>query len=393
MSELKAKRVSNFELFFDLAVVLANGQLTSAIHINHIGPLHILNFLTVIVVILNIWNNEAIYYNKYGDSRQTDIYSVIILMLWIGNLALTFNFDFDYLREHYSTVLIFNGLLILSYATIGVQYFLKGRKLGFLPDIKLNLGLMAIYSLPLIPIATGVIQFHIWVLPLYFIPMVIPIIQRLPIFKGTPFDGANSIEVNFPHALERNQLLTILTFGEAVIGIIRTYPLMTHPFDGFLFFLGLGMLFVFYMLQTFNNINHHQKTRIFGLFYSHALIIISLLFFTVGLEFLADQHHHDLGILFFIGSVILFYIGVIATSIYNQSVYRLNKSILRHYASTLFLAAILFYLFRNHTILLGLSLIIVNYTMMRVTMRHRFKQREKNQIPHPDPTKNLRDFS
>lgn len=393
MSNHKAKRVSNYELFFDLAVVLAIGQLTSAIHVEHIGLQQIIGFLAGIVIILNIWNNEAFYYNKFGDSRRADIYSVIILMLWIGNLALAFNFDVTFLRENYNNVLAFNSMLILSYATIALQYFLKGKKLGFLPDIKLNLSLIAIYILPLVPIATGLVQYNDWVLSLYFIPMLIPIIQRLPFFKSSIFGASSIQEINFPHALERNQLLTILTFGESVIGTIRTYPLMTHPIDGLLFFLGLGTLFIFYMTQTFININHHQRTKVFGLFYSHALIIISLLFFTVGLEFLADHHHHDLGVIFFIGAIMSFYVGVIATSIYNQDFYRLNRKVIAHYAVTLLIGAFLFYLFRNNSILLGLTLVVHNYTMMQISMKHRFAQRERNNIPHPDPTQNLRDFS
>lgn len=341
MSKHKAKRVSNYELFFDLAVVLAIGQLTSAIHVEHVGLQQIFGFLAGIVIILNIWNNEAFYYNKYGDSRRADIYSVIILMLWIGNLALAFNFDVAFLRENYSNVLVFNSMLILSYLTIGVQYYLKGRRLGFTPDIKLNIVLMSLYALTLVPIATGLIRYNDWVLTLYFLPMIMPIIQRF-VFKDKVIDGSNIQEINFPHALERNQLLTILTFGESVIGTIRTYPLLTHPIDGMLFFLGLGTLFIFYMTQTFINIDHHQKTRVFGLFYSHAVIIISLLFFTVGLEFLADHHHHDLGVIFFIGAILAFYIGILSTCIYNKELYRLNRTILAQYAITLLIGAVLF---------------------------------------------------
>lgn len=85
--------------------------------------------------------------------------------------------------------------------------------------------------------------------------------------------------------------------------------------------------------------------------------------------------------------------GVIATSVYNQELYRLNRKAIAYYTVTLLVGAVLFYLFRNNSILLGLALVVHNYTMMRIGMKHRFAQRERNNIPHPDPSQNLRDFS
>lgn len=61
MSQFLSKRVSNYELFFDLAVVLAIGQLTSAIHLNHIGLQEVLAFITTNIIIFNIWHNEVLY--------------------------------------------------------------------------------------------------------------------------------------------------------------------------------------------------------------------------------------------------------------------------------------------------------------------------------------------
>ncbi|WP_267471753.1 hypothetical protein [Streptococcus macedonicus] len=40
---------------------------------------------------------EVFYYNKYGDSRRIDIFSVIVLMFVVGNLALTFDMNMVHL--------------------------------------------------------------------------------------------------------------------------------------------------------------------------------------------------------------------------------------------------------------------------------------------------------
>ena len=384
MSKLLAKRVSNYELFFDLAFVLAISQMTSAFHVEHIDLSELLAFVTTVLVMLNIWNNEAFYYNKYGDSRRIDIYSIIVLMLWVGNLSLSFNFDMEYLSNHRGNILAFNSFLVLSYLTIALQYFLKGRKLGFTADIKRQILLLLLYSIPLFPIAIGSLPYSNWVVPFYLVPVMLPLI--LP-------SNEKTLRINFPHALERNQLLTIITFGEGVIAIIKTYPLASRPLEGALFFFGMGMMFVFYMTQTFININHHQKVSVTRLFYAHTLIIMSLLFFTVAIEFIAEEHHHEIGLSLFILSLIGYYSGVLLTTYYNHDLYRLNRRTLLTYGIILAIASVLFYLVKEHLALLAAVLLITTYYTNRTAMVHRRKAREANNIPHPDPQQNLRDFS
>ena len=141
MSKIVSKRVSNYELFFDLSFVLAISQMTSAIHIEPLNWQQIVAFITINIVMISIWSNEAYYYNKYGDSRMIDIYSVIFLMLWVGNLALNINFDLDILANNQLTVIAFNCFLILAYPTIALQYYLKGLKLGFNRVMKFHISL------------------------------------------------------------------------------------------------------------------------------------------------------------------------------------------------------------------------------------------------------------
>ena len=50
MPKILSKRVSNYELFFDLAVVLAIGQLTSAMHISEIGGMEIFAFIMANII-------------------------------------------------------------------------------------------------------------------------------------------------------------------------------------------------------------------------------------------------------------------------------------------------------------------------------------------------------
>lgn len=350
MSQFLSKRVSNYELFFDLAVVLAIGQLTSAIHLNHIGLQEVLAFITTNIIIFNIWHNEVLYFNKYGDSRLQDIYTIIALMFIVGNISLNFSLNIKGYYAGNPQLMLFNFLLMLAYAFIALQYFLKGKKLGFSHNIKLSILSQLSYSLPLAGLALGLLPLNIWTALIYLLPNLLPIFSR---------KFYNHQLVNFPHIVERLHLVTLLTFGESVIAIIKTYPLKDQPLTGFMLFFGMATLFVFYMGQTFLNINHHQETTASILFYAHLPIFAGINIFTVGIEFLAESHH---------------------------------KAWLQ-YSCTILTGFILMILLKSHLIFLALILVLQNRLMMRINMANRHRARERHNVPHPDPSKNFRDFS
>lgn len=178
MPELLAKRVSNYELFFDLAFVLAVSQLTSSIHLSHVGIQEIFSFIISNIILLNLWMTEVFYYNKYGDSRRDDIFTIIPLMFVVGNLALTFDMDRTHLYVGHPTVVIFNWLLILAYVIISLQYFLKGRVLGFNRDIRFSIVTCAIYGISLLPFALGFLGANIWTILIYLIPSIFPVLTK-----------------------------------------------------------------------------------------------------------------------------------------------------------------------------------------------------------------------
>lgn len=389
MSEksVRAKRVSNYELFFDLAMVFAIGQLTSAIHLEDVSWLEIFSFILANITLWVIWINEVFYYEKYGDSRRIDFFSVIALMFFLGNLAFELNMDSSLWLKTAGGASYFNWLLIACYSVIILQYYLKGRIFGFNHDMKVSMGLLGIYILSVLPFTFGLFTGNIWVVGVYFLPLILPRIANRYLYKGV------TSETNFPHALERSQLVTILTFGESVIAIISTYPLSSSLYQGALLFLTMALLFRLYMAQTFVGINHHQQTNVTPLFYIHVLIFLGLNSFTVGLEFLANHHHANLGFWFFVIGVVLFFSGTLMTTTYNQSIYRLQR---KHYLifSTGILSFMIFALLIGaHS--LPLSILVISFTHLgsRYYFQIRHVAREHHNIPHPDPKLNLRDFS
>lgn len=113
-----AKRVSNYELFFDLAFVLALRELNGSFHMEQIGFQHVLLFVLANIVLMTIWFNEVLYYQKYGDSRRADIYTVIALMFVVGHLAMNFHLETTELGAGSPIVWLFNSLLFVAYGII-----------------------------------------------------------------------------------------------------------------------------------------------------------------------------------------------------------------------------------------------------------------------------------
>ncbi|RCW17610.1 low temperature requirement protein A [Streptococcus gallolyticus] len=384
MPELIAKRVSNYELFFDLTFILGTSQLTASIHLSHVGVQEILSFMVLNIILLNLWVAETLYYNRYGDSRRIDIFSVIALMFVVGNLALTFDINTAHLYAGHPTVVCFNWLLILAYAIIALQYFLKGRVLGFNRDIRFSIVACVIYGVSLLPFALGLLGANIWSVLIYLIPNIVPILTR---------HYHESSRINFPHVLERAQLMTILTLGETVIAIISTYPLTESLYQGALLFAGMSFMFISYMTQTFVEIDHHRQTAGLLLLYAHIPIVIGINIFTVGIEFLADSHHANLGFAFVLFGFLSFYAGILTTTHYNHSFYQLHLKTYLKIGLLLGIGAASMFLVRHHILLLALVLCATTWAYNHYFMAVRRKKREYHNIPHPDPRKNLRDFS
>ena len=380
MLSVKAKRVSNYELFFDLAFVTAIGQLNSNLyHVEQLTVASMVSFVFTNIILLSIWINEVYFFNQYGDARRIDIFTIIPLMYFIGNLSLYFDFNVETITAN--QVSVFNALLFGIYIVIALQYGLKGRLLGFDKEITKSITNNLIYAISVLPFVFQLLPANSFTMSIvYFIPIILPLLNQ-------PQNGKQ--RTNFPHLLERSQLLTILTFGEAVIAIINHYPMMEAPFTGPFFFLGLSLSFMFYMSQTFLNIERHQKASGSLLLYAHIIIVIAVNFFTIGMEFLAGPHQQNHGFIFFLTAIILYYLGIGLTNYYNKALYKLKAETVLQWLMLLIVCCGLMIYFRAQLPLIGALLVALSYCMGRITMRARRKAREQNNIPHPDARQNF----
>ncbi|HEL2490343.1 TPA: low temperature requirement protein A [Streptococcus suis] len=176
--------------------------------------------------------------------------------------------------------------------------------------------------------------------------------------------------MNFPHIVERCQLITIITFGETVIVILKNYPIQTHLLTGVLFFLAMAFSFIFYISQTYLNINHHQKTNVATLLYAHMVLVLGINFFTVSVEVLPGEHA-SLGLPFLLIGYFLYFMGILMTSRYNQDLYQLDKMVWLQYAILVFSTIILLIAFHHYLTLIAAILVASSFMMLVISFRHR----------------------
>ncbi|MDY3300616.1 MAG: low temperature requirement protein A [Limosilactobacillus reuteri] len=315
MEKIVAKRVSMLELFYDLIFVYAISRITMMIHhpVNGSLPPRIyLEFIIVVIFVLQIWLYQTVYINRFGTSRIIDTVGLLISMFAAIYLANNIN------TEWQLTFQVFNLSVALTVVNLIFQY-----SFGSATHLKKNRDVQAFVitlSLEFFLVVTGLIigyQYGIYLciaggLIGFFMPLVM---YRM--FRPE--------QVNFPHLVERLSLIIIITFGETLVNI-------THYFKGAIYsplaisiFLGVAALFGVYTLLVERFLNHHQHTRGFIAMYTHVVMIISLLSITAGIIYMTDEEVARLFLsCFVVANLIVFYLCLWLYSFYNRRHLRFN---------------------------------------------------------------------
>lgn len=375
---VKAKKVSNYELFYDLVFVLATGSLVSMLHGGEghhqtIGWFELMQFTVAIVSIWNVWFLQNFYLNRYSRRDANDIYTIIASMLVIGNAVMLIA------RNWQTEVISFNGieapvfvffniLLMVAYGLIIVQYLLHSRRYNiWTTDIKYQIAIclmticliaIAVVVTLLIPAEYGAFVF----LVAYLLILTVP-------FFGRRY--ADESLTNFPHMVERMQLITILSFGETVIALIRTYSLATNFVVSILSFTMLGFLFIMYISQTALNMEHHQQTTPTLLLYAHVGVLIGIDYMTTASEMVEGNTLGTVSLAMLYGGMGLYYCCLFATSVYNKEGLALTKNQLFYHLVVYSLAGILLCFTQGELWQVFAILAGMNFLMMRISWRYR----------------------
>ena len=380
---MKVKKVSNYELFFDLVFVLATSQLVGILHST---PEHIVNlqgilaFFVATISIWSVWLMENSYLNRYSRRDTNDIYTIIVAALVIGNMVTLFTANWRLGIVNFNGIAIpvyiyYNLLMIVVLGIIILQYLLHIRKYqqctnDMVIQIKGIVIAILIVIVSMVIISFTPVEYINYI---YFFSYLSLLIYPTFMTKKMKYSY-----MNFPHLVERMQLITILTVGELVIAVIKTYPLAEHFLLSVSTFVMVGFLFVSYVSQTVIGIEHHQERAGVPLAYLHIGILIAINIMTAGVEMYYDGQLLDMGSSMVLVGITLFYVCLFGTSRYNKEGLQMTKQVALSYFTVYLIGTGLAVFFKNSVVLFFGILAIQSVSMTQVTIHFRKEWIQEN---------------
>lgn len=353
--EVKVKPVELIELFYDLIFVYAISKLTALVSEPVGGIIPPYNFFTYIItsfVILQAWLYFTNYVNRYGEWEWHDYLLVCVNMIAVIYMANTISPNWT------SMSFTFNLAMLIMLLTVVVLYVIQAKRENSLKgaagnSISILSIVCTIYLIAIIAIVFKADSFYILLLD------VIAVLGGafLPFFIRGNFD--ESI-ISFPHLAERFELLTIITFGEAIVGLTHFFDVNNFTFIPILVFFIVLTMFGSYVVQIHNLMEHMRVERSLRLMFSHYFIVISINLVTVALELI---HSGEVNPVFasalMIISLIIFYVSIMANKQYYKQSIKLTKKdiMLMLILTSLGIAIILIFISNLYAFLIG-SLII-----------------------------------
>ena len=124
--------------------------------------------------------------------------------------------------------------------------------------------------------------------------------------------------ISFPHLAERFELITIITFGEAVVTVAEVAEHFGFGTVSLMTFSVVVLLFGCYVVFMHNLVEHRQLRRGLRLIYCHFFIVIAVNLFTVSLNLLVEEPEPTLAVC-----------GIGATATFQHTAARRRLRILR----------------------------------------------------------------
>lgn len=306
LKKIIAKPVGMFELFYDLVFVYAISRITAMIHhpVNGSIPLvTFLQFLLVVIVVMQIWLYQVIYFNRYSKNQFLDIGGLVLNMYVAVYLANNINTEWQ-ITFHYFNIAMAAMILILF-----CQYlFVKA-------DNNDKQAFLIILGIEFILIIVGLIIGY--PVGIYFCISGYIVGFILPMFLKGMFKAER---VNFPHLVERVSLIVIIALGEAIVNLTSYFNSKTPLVYAAFLFLSLVLMFASYVVLSDELIDHHQISKGFILMYSHIAIVVAILLSTVAILYLQVQNINKTFLFFLIiFAMALYYFSLAINQVYNKS--------------------------------------------------------------------------
>ena len=274
-----AEGVSNIELFYDLIFVYGISVLTSLCHHVEGGFIDLGTWVIYIfsfLVILQVWFFSTLLMNRYGDRSIPECVGLFVNMFLLYFLANGVRTDW------HETSLVFNLTWAGILANLAIQWLIKLRTYSNLDDtdrhiMRWSAGCLAI-------------QAAIAVVAALLPDMPSEVMSWVALLFGMSVWGLSGAyrkkPGRFDHVAERCSLLTIVALGEMVVGI-STYMVnmssIWYPLGVFTLVVGLFLIYIFEHDQM---LDHHAKTDGMSYMTISAWVIVVIGNLTVAIEYM-----------------------------------------------------------------------------------------------------------
>ena len=279
--ESREQSVSLLELFYDLVYVYAISQVTGILNSPDYSPTVMIDYLVATFIVLQAWMYMTNYINRFGRTVRTNaVLTINMCASIVMSTAIAGSWASDLTR--------INRALFVMLGSVAVLYASRLR------DNK-SAREMAIYSLKtLVPVCIVYLVVGIAAERLH--PTLVLALDLCAIAWGifgpaiiAPRYTLDLSLISFPHLVERFELITIVTFGEAVVTVAQVFHLVGLGLWSVATFLDVAAMFGCYVVLMHNLCDHQRQHRGLRLIYCHFFVVIAVNLFTVSLNLLAGS--------------------------------------------------------------------------------------------------------
>lgn len=316
MSQPDTKRVSMIELFYDLVFVYMIAQATSLLrHLQHgiVAPSALLLFAFIIIVFINSWMVQSVFTNRFGESSWTDIGFTFVDMMIVLYMSNAFGSGAaGSLRPFFIAAGLLSLTLLLQYLLVALRTDQAvDRKIAQLFLIILAVRTGSLLLAGVLPSRAGIVCALIGVIVSWVAPS----------FTGF---ATSKHPIIFAHLLERLTSLTIVLFGEVIVGIAGFFTESSFSITSVLIFVIVATLFFAYITQFDHLIDDHRQGETGNLLiYLHYPIIFGLSMINVAIELVTNTAaNHAFAVSFLYVGLTLFNFGIWLAQRYNKPQYQ-----------------------------------------------------------------------
>ena len=365
MSKIIPKKVEMLELFYDLIFVYAVAKMTAMIHHPHHGHVNLINILQYIAVcfiVLHIWLYQTNYINRYGNHSVLENILLTINMAATVYMANSINTTWEDTYSSFNIAMIIMVLTVIGQFSLHFSNSNKPNRevIGFITTLSIETILV------LIGLALGYEKGLYIVLLGYACGMLLPFLFTTKHLKED--------RTNFPHLVERMGLITIITFGETIVGITALFDTKELSILPILVFTSVVLLFSIYVIQMDKLVNHHQYNKGLIVMYTHFGLIVSLGIMTVSWTFLINNEVDRTFLVEFMASgLLLFYITLFINSVYNKVNKKLTLKDIIFFLGIFALTVVALFIGKDNNIAFATTMLISSLVIaIRMYMKMKF---------------------